>query len=59
MHNYWVRDFWAPPFPRRRSGAAVSARGHLGTGRLGAVLIKIDTVQVEAGLMKKIIVKQT
>ena len=31
-----VRDFWAPPFGRRRLGAAVWARGHLGAGRLGA-----------------------
>src|SRR6218665_2050033 len=31
-----VRDFWAPPFGRRRLGAAVWVRGHLGAGRLGA-----------------------
>src|SRR6218665_4178631 len=30
------QDVWAPPFGRRRLGAAVWAHGRLGAGRLGA-----------------------
>ena len=32
------QDVWAPPFGRRRLGAAVWAHGRLGAGRLGAGL---------------------
>src|SRR6218665_489528 len=51
-----VRDFWAPPFGRRRLGAAVWARGHLGAGRLGAgrlgaVIVLLEMLKVVSNLI--------
>src|SRR6218665_3464262 len=53
-----VRDFWVPPFERRRLSVAVWARGHLGAGylgadRLGAGLIKNQNSASGSGISEK------
>ena len=52
MGGVGLRDFWATPLgaPLRRED--ILGDGRLGPGLLGASVIIIDTLQVEAGIKK-------